>query len=192
MRYDGVMKVLLIDNGARTLARLRRLIPGREVVRRWNADLSDHHRFDLIVLSGGSLFGVPSMKFEREARMLQETRTPVIGICLGHQIIAHAFKGTVEEMPHREKGIADVHVTTPHPIFGEKRHFSVYETHTYAVKNAGTCTTLARSNHCIAAITHPTRPVFGFQFHPEHHMDKQFGDEVFLNVLRHWRLWQSG
>lgn len=185
------MKILLIDNGTRTLARLRRLIPGREVVRRWNADLSDHHRFDLIVLSGGSLFGLPSMKFEREASMVQETRTPVIGICLGHQIIAHAFGGSVEHMAEREKGIEQVRVVKPHPIFAGKRSFDVYETHTYAVKEAGACETLARTNHCIAAISHPERPVFGFQFHPEYFTDKHFGDEVFLNVLRHWRLWQA-
>lgn len=117
--------------------------------------------------------------------MVQETRTPVIGICLGHQIIAHAFGGSVQHMAQREKGLEEVRVVKPHPIFGDTRRFSVYETHTYAVTDPGACNTLARTNHCIATIAHPERPVFGFQFHPESYTDKQFGDEVFLSTLTH-------
>lgn len=180
------MKVLLIDNGARWLHRLQKLIPGREVVRRWNGDLSDHHRFDLIILSGGSLFGLPSRKFEREAEMVRNSHTPIIGICLGHQIIAHAFGGTVTEMPRREKGVADVVVTKPHPIFANRHFFHVWESHTYAVSDLGPeLEQLAQTDHAPAVIKHPTRPIFGFQFHPEQYTERQFGDEIFVNTLTH-------
>jgi anthranilate/para-aminobenzoate synthase component II len=43
---------------------------------------------------------------------------------------------------------------------------------------------LAESDHSTAVVAHQRRPIFGFQFHPEHHTDTTYGDEIFYNTYR--------
>ena len=53
------MKILLIDNESSLLDKLENLIPGNEIVHKWN-DLEGvkDENFDLIVLSGGRKFEI--------------------------------------------------------------------------------------------------------------------------------------
>lgn len=34
----------------------------------------------------------------------------------------------------------------------------------------------------ITALNHRYHPLYGFPFHPEHHTDEQFGDEIYLTL----------
>lgn len=181
------MSVLLIDNGTTLLSQLERLIPGREIVRRWDniADIVPDD-YALIILSGGSRFSVVGNEkiLSPEISLVLRTTVPIIGICYGCEVIVCSFGGTLEQMD-KKKGIITVGVIEDDPIFAGQKTFSVYENHTWRIKDLPTdYVQIARSAHGIEAIRHASRPIYGFQFHPEHFVDKTEGDEIFSRLFQ--------
>jgi GMP synthase (glutamine-hydrolysing) len=99
---------------------------------------------------------------------------PLLGICYGHQLIAHAFGGHVGPMPAgREFGTVELHLHTPahtDPLF---RHmpspFPVQTSHAQSVLQLPPrAVSLASTAHDPnSAFALPGR-VWGVQFHPEY------------------------
>lgn len=180
-------KILLIDNETTLLKKLQTLIPGEEIVRCWdNLDTEDPNTYDLIVLSGGSSFPIigNEEKLSKEIELIKTTTTPIIGICFGHELIVHAFGGSLQKLSEKHKGVTTIDVQERHEIFGDLESFTVYENHTYAIDTCGPdLIPLASSDHSIAVVAHKTKPIFGFQFHPEHHTDTTLGDEIFMRAF---------
>lgn len=182
-------KMLLIDNGTDLLKKLQQLVPGKEITRKWTDPIDDFEEFDLIILSGGSI--EPLQKdiaaFSHIISLIQTTTKPLIGICLGHQLIALSFGGTLAEMPSRKQGFINASVVSDHPIFEQVKKFEVWEDHSYIVEDEGPeLQVLALSDHGIEALHHPQKPIFGFQFHPENYKGTTFGDEIFKNTLTYF------
>ncbi len=93
--------------------------------------------------------------------LIQNTTTPLYGICFGHQIIAHAFGGRVERAEKDSHFVAEVTDSSGKTIVASFAH----QEH---VVDAGELEVIASAAHCsIAACTHPTRPVYTVQYHPE-------------------------
>jgi para-aminobenzoate synthetase len=181
------MKILLIDNETTLLDELKRLIPGKEVTRKWN-DLQDIETdiYDLIILSGGSKFGVEEKlkELQPEINIILNTNKPIVGICLGAELIVEAYDGHLEKMGNREKGLKTVKVTSDNEVFQGRDSFEAYENHSWKIVNApDDFEVLAKTNTSIAAVKHKHRPVWGLQFHPEHFVDRSFADEVFMEIF---------
>jgi len=127
-----------------------------------------------IVLSGGpssvltdktSLARVVSEKVKAE-----EIANPLLGICYGHQMIAHVWGGKVEKGRSAEYGICEITVDNEDKILKEiPRRFRAWVSHFDEVKELPEdFDILAHSETCkIEAFAHRRRPVFGVQFHPE-------------------------
>lgn len=178
--------VLIVDNGSTLTQKLAALIPARKSLCTWNTIPEHFDDFDVVVLSGSSLFPVQGSEYKlsAEIRLIRETTTPVIGICFGHELIAHSFGGTLQKLERPRKGMTDVHVAVGDAIFNKRDTFNVYENHQYSVTKTGNhLSALAHTDHSVAVLKHNTKPIYGFQFHPEHHTDEQYGDEVFLNLV---------
>ncbi len=165
------MKILLIDNGSTLLERLRTLVPGAEVVVSYDAIPDQVAQFDVIVLSGGSQFPLLGNedKLAREIALVQSATVPIIGICFGHELIIHAFGGEIVHLGLHQKGLVPVEVVQKHPMFSGRKVFSVYENHQYRVRELPpVLEPLAYVGDVVAVLKHKERPVYGFQFHPEH------------------------
>ncbi len=181
------MKTLLIDNGSTLLTKLEKLIPGEKIVASLEdiSSLSDNN-YNLIVLSGGGRYIVTGNEniLRPEMGLVQSTQVPIIGICYGCEVIVDTFGGTLEEMPRKEKGIIEVEIIYPDPIFDGKNIVRVYESHQWRIKSLPKdFIVLAKSSHGIEAIRHSFLPIYGFQFHPENFVDKTEGSEVFLKIF---------
>jgi GMP synthase (glutamine-hydrolysing) len=119
--------------------------------------------------------------------LIRESRTPLLGLCGGHQLIGLAFGATPAPMgrlrpgeadPHpdvapglrKEWGACPVRVFAQDPLFaGLDDTVVVEQRHFWELKAlpAG-FVRLAASDACpIQAIRHETRPLYGVQFHPE-------------------------
>jgi GMP synthase (glutamine-hydrolysing) len=180
------MKTLIIDNGSTLIERLVTLSPGNEEVVDYDNIPEDLSVYSLIILSGSSKFPVHGSEdiFKAETELIKNTNVPIVGICFGHELIAHAFGAEVVHLGMQHKGLCEVKVTQPHEIFGGKDSFLVYENHQYGISTVpNSMEVLAESTNSIAVVKHKERPIYGFQFHPEHMPDQQFGDEVFLNLF---------
>lgn len=111
------------------------------------------------------------------------TKVPVLGICVGHQYLARHFGGTVARNSAPAFGRVTVTVDDPtHPLFqGLPERQQVWESHNDSVTQLPPGgNRIAHSEACpVEAMSHPSRPIFGVQFHPEVEHTEQ-GREIFL------------
>ncbi|MEK7063402.1 MAG: gamma-glutamyl-gamma-aminobutyrate hydrolase family protein, partial [Patescibacteria group bacterium] len=144
---------------------------------------------DLIVLSGSSGFPVAldnSNALAAEIELIRSSTVPLIGICYGCELIAHAFGGTLADHGEgsREQDLVSIKVTKDDSIFGGRSEFEAYDAHRWVIADVpAEFEVLARSAHGPEVIRHKDRPLWGFQFHPEKMVDESYGDEVFNSLL---------
>jgi GMP synthase-like glutamine amidotransferase len=100
-----------------------------------------------------------------------EPRIPVLGVCFGHQLIAHLANapiGFVDEHRTKVLGVAESHLAGGRLLPGEPV-LRVVVSHREEVKRApAEYRVTARRNHApIDGLEHRALPIFSFQFHPE-------------------------
>jgi GMP synthase (glutamine-hydrolysing) len=148
---------------------------------------------DGVVLSGSHAMlsrQTTVARFAREIEAVQNTSTPLLGICFGHQLLGIAFGSRVARAAAVTERYTDTEVLTHDALFdGLQRRISVYESHYEVVDSVPEGFKLiARSGTCaIAAIKHAKAPVYGIQFHPEKnsllHPDGRLVVSNFVRVL---------
>ncbi len=182
------MKTLIINNHTKHIKELENVFPGSVVISKEDIENLNPIDFDLIVISGGS--GVPSVVSHNENYILEESIVksgkPVIGICLGCEIICKAFGGEVEFMSQQEQGEKVFKILDSG--MKEKLHESLikcYEAHWVRMtKVPEEFDVLIQSNHGPEMIKHKTLPILGTQFHPEVEIAKGFWDYVTMYLLK--------
>ena len=122
-----------------------------------------------LILSGG-----PSSVYEPDApevnpRIL-ELNLPILGLCYGHQLLAHLTKGKVEPAACKEYGTTRVSIDKPVDVLeglGEKE--KVWMSHGDTVFSLPSeFEVLAHTENCpVAAFRHKNKPIYGLQWHPE-------------------------
>ncbi len=129
-----------------------------------------------VILSGG-----PASVYAEGAPQLpgwvMEQELPVLGICYGMQLLAHALGGKVDPADHREYGPATITVEGDHPLFaGLPERLDVWMSHgDHITRMPDGFRVLAKSpNSPIAAMG--TDRYAGIQFHPEVQHTPRGGD----------------
>lgn len=156
-----------------------------------DADASKFNSFDAVVLSGSpDMMTEPKTqaKFEKEAMAIRGSEVPVLGICFGHQLMAHAFGATVVMDKQRVNGMVRTTVLKDDALFeGLPSSMMLLESRYEVVKSLPPgFSLLARSaTSAIAAMKHGCRPLYGVQFHPERYTSRSpEGNVVVGNFLR--------
>jgi GMP synthase (glutamine-hydrolysing) len=121
-----------------------------------------------VILSGG-----PDSVYDAEARKLPEwlldSGLPVLGICYGMQLLAHALGGDVKAAPAREYGFARIDVDREARLLkGLSPQETCWMSHgdQVATLPAGFFAA-ARTDSSIAVMEHDEKHLYGLQFHPE-------------------------
>jgi GMP synthase-like glutamine amidotransferase len=106
----------------------------------------------------------------RTLQRLVEDEVPVLGVCLGGQLLAKALHGHVRRLPSPEIGWVDVELTpeaTDDPVFAElPRRFSSFQWHLYHFELPDGAVPLARNDRCLQAYR-AGAAAWGIQFHAE-------------------------
>lgn len=95
---------------------------------------------------------------------------PVLGICYGHQLIAHHLGGSVEKGDRGEYGIARLELVADDALWkGVEPSFQIWMSHRDSVsKLPDGFARIGNTETCsIAAMGDPQRKIYGIQFHPE-------------------------
>lgn len=114
---------------------------------------------------------------------VNELDCPILGICLGHQIIAKAYGGEIGAAGIESYAKIKIDILDENDIlkgFGDS--LDVWASHKdEVIKAPENFKILATSSICgIEAMKHETKPVYGIQFHPEvHHTEN--GAVIFEN-----------
>ncbi len=121
-----------------------------------------------VIISGGPssvlLPGSPQVD-----RNIFSATAPVLGICYGHQLMAHYLGGHVNRGERGEYGIAHLTVTHPDALLAGVGPSQIWMSHfdTVGTIPAGFQITASSDISGVAAMSHPERKLFGLQFHPE-------------------------
>jgi GMP synthase-like glutamine amidotransferase len=184
------MNILIINNGTSHIEELKRLVDGEkvEVVEFGKINSINYKNFDLIILSGSSHFPILSLShqelYPQEIELILNSEKPILGVCLGFELIAYAFGATMNRLNFKELGIVKIRPTNNSPLFKDIPSFEVYEAHRWTINEVPIgFDELARSKDGVEVFQHKNRKVFGFQFHPEMFVEKTCGDEIFYNLL---------
>jgi len=124
-----------------------------------------------VILSGG-----PSSVYDTGApqlpKVITELGVPVLGICYGAQLLAHALGGKVERSPSREYGAARLLIDdTKGPLarFTRGEHLDVWMSHGDRITALPEgWKAIGSSEHSpFCAIADEKKKMYGVQFHPE-------------------------
>ncbi|MES2971231.1 MAG: gamma-glutamyl-gamma-aminobutyrate hydrolase family protein [Patescibacteria group bacterium] len=183
---DG--RILIIDNGSIYLNELQRLCKPAlcTIVKPGDIKIEEAETYALIFLSGGYQHEVMgSDEFYRtEIELIKHCRVPIIGICLGFQLIAHSFGMPIHKMPRTEHMTLAIYPTKQASHVLGKERFHVYEDHRWVLsKVPANFHALAYSKDGIEVIRHNSLPLVGFQFHPEMFVTTADGRAILRNIV---------
>lgn len=181
------MRVYIIDNGSKYIDALEGLLSDIQCERVAYGDIkqSDIASDDLVILSGGHNFPVlwHDKEYQKELNLIQSHRGPLIGICLGFQLIAHYYGSHLCLLERRRKGKLHIFPTHGSTLLDREKSIRVYESHNWSAKVLKKpLIALAQSEDGIEIFRHQDLPVYGFQFHPESSKDTD-GEEIFMKIV---------
>ena len=188
-------KTLIIDNYDSFTFNLFQLLgelKGNPLVRRNDElSLSEVRKINPthIVISPGP--GIPSdpKYFGVNLEVIREfKKIPILGVCLGHQGICHAFGGKVIRAPEIRHGKTSEITHTRQRIFrkisspleGMRYHSLIVERK--SLPRELKITAEEKNSKIVMAVEHVLRPLFGIQFHPES-VGTPAGKQILANFL---------
>ena len=175
------MKVLVIDNYDSFVYNLAQILGELKtepsVARNDTMSLSDIRRFDpdAIVISPGPGHPANGRYFGICTQVIKELgpSIPILGVCLGHQGIVHAYGGKVINAGRARHGKTSPVEYSGDPLFENvKNPFTATRYHSLVAdeRTIPSCivvTARALDDGEIMGIRHKTYPTEGVQFHPE-------------------------
>ncbi len=170
---DPFDRVLVVDFGAQyaqlIARRVREAHVFSEIVPRTisAAEVADRRPAGL-VLSGGPASVYADDAYEIDPAIL-ELGVPILGICYGHQVLAHSLGGRVERTEVAEFGKTDLEARGGVLFDGLPTRQQVWMSHRDAVAAPppGFTVTATTAASPVAAMEDPERRMCGVQFHPE-------------------------
>jgi len=184
-----MVRIYVVDNGGQWTHREWRTLRDLGIDTAIVANTTSYQAVrdaDGLVLSGGA----PRMGLEKELgncrELLEKARVPILGICAGHQFIAHFYGGEAAPAKIPEFGKTRLMRTNVEsPLFeGVPNQSIVWESHNDEV------TVLPKEFEClgisedcpIQAMQHKKEPLYGLQFHPEVE-HTEYGELMFRNFI---------
>ncbi len=125
-------------------------------------------RYSKIIISGGPTLLTQDKEYYKDFAFVKTYSKPILGVCLGHQIIGLQFGAKIYSYKPVSKDV-EIDVLKRNDIFkglSEKPIFR--EDHREYIDLPEDFLLLAKSNTCInEAMKHKIKPIYGLQFHPE-------------------------
>jgi GMP synthase-like glutamine amidotransferase len=139
-----------------------------------------------IILSGGKGNPYEPLNLTANFVAMMNFDVPILGFCLGHEIIAVAGRGRIRKLPLYQNKKELVTISKPDdPIFAgiDKTEVLLQEKHSFEVfKLPNNFEILGHSAVCkIEIMRHKEKPIYGFQSHPE--VSKPEGIKMVANFL---------
>lgn len=181
------VRVYVVDNGGQWTHRIWRVAReiGCETKIILNTTPVSEIDADALVLSGGApRIAWESPKLGNCIEYLDHFNGPILGECLGMQLMAIHFGGSAGPAEIPEYGLSKMKVIEEDDLFkGLPKEFLVWESHNDEVKQAPNFAVLSMSENCkVQAIKHLKKPFYGVQFHPEVN-NTEHGEDILRNFV---------
>lgn len=181
------MNILIINNGTKHITALKHMLQKHTLtIEKYDRIHPLSANYDLVILSGSSLYSVTENpeKYKEEIHIIKSNTIPIIGICLGCELIAYVYGATLLKLPEREHVLTKIQILKN--VFGLKKNiFSAYEAHEWAIKNlSNNIIAYAKSKDGYEIIKIKNKNIWGLQFHPEMLRSKIKGFQVFTQIVK--------
>jgi len=178
------MKILLINNYQQgnetaTFEALVSSLAEHEVkIQRYQPGINfDDHNHELVILSGGGgegseindQYSTQKLWYQDQINYVLSSSKPILGICMGFEVIARAYGSRVIDMKDYVTGFKRLTATKTGSEMFNKKSLIQHQNHRFFVKNVSLehFDVLAESETGIEIIKHKSRPILATQFHPE-------------------------
>lgn len=167
-----ILLIVILNNGGQYVHRIHRslrylgvpskIIPNSTPLK----EIEENDEIKGIILSGG-----PNIeKADNCINIALNSKLPILGICLGHQLIAKAYGGEIGRAESEEYAYSKIYVKNENDLFKNiPKEFTAWASHKDEIKKVPDCfEVLAYSDICeIESIKHKEKSIYGVQFHPE-------------------------
>lgn len=184
---DGDIKVVLVDCGVKNNI-IRCLINRGVQVKRvpWDYDFTREDYDGLFISNGPGDPAICAETIENLSKAL-ETEKPIMGICLGNQLLALAAGAKTYKLKYGHRSH-----NQPVLLNGTNRCFITSQNHGYAIDNetipeSWEALFINVNDNTNEGIRHKTKPYFSTQFHPEATsgpVDTEFLFDDFIENIR--------
>ena len=189
MKNGKGKKVILWDFGAKANIRRELLKRGLEVetvAADTTAEEILKRNPDGVMLSNGPGDPAENVEIIANIKKICESKTPIFGICLGHQMLALAKGATTSKLKYGHRG-------GNHPVkqLSTGRVYITSQNHGYAVNNdsipsCGKLSFVNVNDGTCEGVTYTDIPAFSVQFHPEASggpLDTNFLFDEFVDLI---------
>lgn len=145
--------------------------------------------FDAVIISPGPMSPSEAGLSNSAIQLLGEAGVPILGICLGHQCIAHVYDCRVERHPQPAHGKEGIVALQSSPLFVDlPETINVGRYHSLHVplsdfNHQSLKITATLDDGTVMAVEHRHYPVYGVQFHPESILTGEPGKKILSNFL---------
>ncbi len=184
------MNILVINNYSKHINELSNLLKNHNVtiVENDKFDGSINKDINLIILTGGHRKSIMrhQEEFKNELDIIKKTGKPIIGICLGAEMIAYTYGGKMKKMLFKKKGYYSVTSTQQkNNLITKNKVITVFEAHRWTIKELpSSFEVYAVSKDGIEIFKHAKKAIYGLQFHPEVNTIHNDGQLVFQKILQ--------
>lgn len=170
------MRGLIINHNTQYIDKLVELF-NCDVVNHTDFNVEKVEEYDYVILSGGPIDISKETDIVIEKEWLKETNKPVLGICLGLQILCLVYDETLEykELEYNRKLYEKFEF--------ENTNYDMFYNHSYYFNKIPKDFIGEVKNGILLWMKHKTKPILAFQGHPE--MTKHGKDikEYFLQIV---------
>lgn len=173
------MNILLINNHTQHLEALNEALSAHNVeIQSYEPGITFNDAGkDLVILSGGGGEGLEiydkvargKLWYEDQMNYVLTSKKPILGICMGFEVICSAYGALVPKMPKLIQGFMELEVTNKGKEVLGNTSLRQYEAHQWYVPSVSEkyFDVLAESPTGVEVIRHKWRPILATQFHPE-------------------------
>ena len=179
------MALVIVDNESKYTNALVEVLRDKNptVINYKNLDYRELTTGDIVILTGGHRDPIlwHKKQYSQETELVKKHKGPIIGICLGFELIAHIYGSHLHLLNVRRKGEVKL-ITTGIGSFFVPASVSVYENHNWSVQKVKRpLRAIAYSKDGVEFFKHSRKPIYGLQFHPE--VSSSAGLSIFNAIL---------
>ena len=168
------MTGLIINHDTKYIGKLIQLFQGCDVMNYRNFNAEKAENYDYIVLSGGPI-DITGDNIKEEKEWLRTTEKPILGICLGIQILCLVFGETMFRFPANRKINERVRFVDT--------DYNMFYNHSYYFNRIPQEFIGEVKNNVLVYMRHKTKPILAFQGHPEMTENGEKIRDFFLNNI---------
>lgn len=188
------MNLLLVDNGTKHLQLFGQLLTDDviNVIKPRQLSEASFGEIDAVILSGSSVNSVIGHEdlYQEELNLVESAPVPIVGICLGFELIARVYDAKISRLPVKIEGYLPIKAVDGHSFLNGRSNFLVFEGHRWVVNGLSPeLDGLARSETGWEIVKHKEKPVYGVQFHPEVAEEgRDDGRKIFREIINALKL----